>query len=165
MADTTADARRQVGDARQAADNELDMLGASARASLDIPAKIKHNPVRTVGIASGAAFLLLGGPKRLVKAVGARVLPDRFQSRRSLLPTEIQHIVDKLEPEERDQVERHLERDFAAYLEHAHPREPYNARREFWKTYDQIIGVVGARAGRQLAKRLFDPDSDSTDGR
>jgi hypothetical protein len=167
MADTTLEARREIADARRAAGEQLDKLGASARASLDIPAKVRRNPVRTVGLASGAAFLLVGGPRRVLRAAGARLLPQRPP--RSLLPKEIQRTVNRLEPEQRELVKGHLERDFAAYLAHTHPQEPANARRSLWKTYDRLMGPVTGRAGRELVKRLFEPgsnagESDAGDG-
>jgi hypothetical protein len=158
MAGTTAEARREVAEARQAAAQQLDELGAAARSAFDIPAKVRRNPVQTVGIASGAAFLVLGGPRRLLKAAGARLLPQRPP--RSLLPTEIQRTVNRLEPEQREQIGRHLERDFAAYLARTHPQEPANARRSFWKTYDQLMGPVTGAAGRELVKRLFQPEPE-----
>ncbi len=68
MADATADARQQVADARRATEAELDTLGKSARAAVDFPAKIKRHPVETVGVLGGAAFMILGGPKRVAKA-------------------------------------------------------------------------------------------------
>ncbi len=156
MADTTADARREVADARQNVAVQLDQLGTAARSAIDIPGKVRRNPVQTVGIASAAAFVVLGGPRRMIRAVGERVLPQR--SPRSLLPAEIQRTVNRLEPEQREQLEKHLERDFAAYLTRTHPQEPANARRSFWKTYDRVMGPVTARAGRELVKRLFDSE-------
>jgi hypothetical protein len=161
MADTTADARQEVADARQSAAQELDQLGVATRSALDIPAKVRRNPLRTAGLASGAAFVLLGGPRRVLKAAERRLLPQRPP--RSLLPDEIQQTVNRLEPEQREQVERHLERDFATYLARNHPQEPANARRSLWKTYDRVMGPVTARAGRELVKRLFEPAPDSAD--
>jgi hypothetical protein len=161
MADTTADARREVADARQNAAQQLDELGVAARSAIDIPGKVRRNPVQTVGLASAAAFVLLGGPRRVLRATAARLLPQRLP--RSLLPKEIQRTVNRLEPEQREQVERHLERDFAAYLTRTHPQEPANARRSLWKTYDRLMGPVTARAGRELVKRLFDSEQDKPD--
>lgn len=160
MADTTVEARREVADARQNAAEQLDQLGASARSALDFPAKIRRHPLETLGIASGAAFILLGGPRRLLRSAASRLLPQRAP--RSLLPSEIQRTVNRLEPEQREQVERHLERDFASYLAHTHPQEPANARRSFWQTYDRLMGPVTKAAGRELVKRLFEPAPDST---
>jgi len=156
MAQSAAEARQEVDDARRGVEKELDHLGTAARAAVDIPAKIRRNPVRTVGLAGGAAFLFLGGPKRLAKSAEARFLPKRAEKRDRALPKNVQATMVKLEPEDREKVEAHLERDFAAYLNREHPAEPANARQSVWKTYDMLLGVVGLAAARQMAKKLFE---------
>src|SRR5829696_172330 len=109
MAQSTADARQEVENARRAVGSELDELGAAARASLDIPAKVRRNPVRTAGVAGGAAFLLLGGPKRLGKAAERRLFPRRAERLPTVLPKEVETTVNRLGPDERDKVRAHLE--------------------------------------------------------
>ena len=64
--------------------------------------------------------------------------------------------MDKLEPDQRELVEAHLERDFAAYMNKEHPAEPANARQSLWRTYDLMVGIVGAAAARELVKKLFE---------
>jgi hypothetical protein len=155
MAQSAAEARQEVEDARRGVEKELDDLGAATRAALDIPAKVRRNPVRTAGLAGGAAFLLLGGPKRVAKAAEARFFPKRAARVPSVLPKEVEATIDRLEPEERDKVRGHLERDFNAYLRREHPEEPANARRSIWRTYDLMVGIVGAAAARELVKKLF----------
>jgi hypothetical protein len=44
-------------------------LESAARRSLDIRAMVGRHPARTIGLAAGAAFFLLGGPHRTVRAV------------------------------------------------------------------------------------------------
>ena len=156
MAQSPAEARQEVEDARRAVEKELDDFGIAARAAVDIPAKIRRNPVRTVGLAGGAAFLFLGGPKRLAKAAEARFFPKRAEERERALPRNVQATLAKLEPEQREKVEAHLERDFAAYLNREHPTEPANARQSLWKTYDLLVGIVGVAAARELVKKLFE---------
>ncbi len=112
--------------------------------------------MRAVGLAGGGAFLLLGGPKRLAKAAEARFFPKRAARVPTVLPKDVEVIVNRVEPEKREQVRGHLERDFAAYLRREHPEEPANARRSMWKTYDVLLGVVGVAAGRELVKKLFE---------
>ena len=156
MAQTTAEARQELELARRGVESELDDLGSATRAALDIPAKIRRNPVRTAGLAGGAAFLFLGGPKRVAKAAEARFFPRRTEKRDRALPKNVQATLTRLEPEDREKVEAHLERDFAAYLNREHPKEPANARQSLWKTYDLFLGVVGLAAARELAKKLFE---------
>jgi hypothetical protein len=156
MAQTAAEARQEVVNARKAVESELDDLGAATRAALDIPAKIKRNPVQTVGALGGVAFLLLGGPKRVAKEVESRLFPQRREKVPSILPKDVEKTVNTLEPEERDKVRAHLERDFYTYLQREHPTEPANARRSLWRTYDIVIGILGAAAARELVKKLFE---------
>lgn len=152
MADATTDARHQVDDARVAAAVELDRLGPAARVSLDIPARLRRDPVRTAALGGGAVFLLLGGPRRVLKAVESRVFPRRHVKR--LLPDEVDATAARLGPGAED-VRNHLERDFATYLRRIHPQEPVSARRSFWRTYDTFIGIIGGAAARELLKRFM----------
>lgn len=151
---SVADARQEVVEARRAVESELDDLGLAVRGALDIPAKIRSNPVRTIGIGASAAFLLLGGPKRVAKRVESKVFPKRRERR--LVPKEIDRAVDRLGEEDRDAARAHLERDFASYLEKTHPKEQPNARRSFWGTYDTFVAIVGAAAARELVKRFIE---------
>jgi hypothetical protein len=151
-----ADARRELEQAREGVATELDGLAASARAAVDIPAKIKRNPVATVGAAGGAAFLLLGGPKRVAKKVEKSFFPKRYARPPKVLPKDIEASLDRLPEEDRAAVRAHLERDFAQYLKDQHAKDPPNARVQIWKTYDLLLGTLGARAARELVKALFD---------
>ncbi len=156
MAQSSAEARQEVENARKGVEKELDDLTQATRDALDIPAKVRRNPVRTVGLAGGAAFLLLGGPKRVARAAEKKFLPQRVYKRDRSLPKNVQATIDKLEPEQRELVEAHLERDFAAYMNKEHPAEPANARQSLWKTYDVLVTIVGAAAARELVKKLFE---------
>jgi hypothetical protein len=154
MADSVADARQEVVNARQAASAELDELGASAREAANIPAKIKRNPVRAAGLLGGAAFLAAGGPRRVLKAAERRFLPSRADKVKSVLPDQVARAVSKL-GDDADAVRAHLERDFMTYLEKRHPEEVPSGRRSFWKTYDTVVGIVGAAAAREMLKRFM----------
>lgn len=156
MAQSPAEARQEVENARKGVEKELDDLTRATRDALDIPAKVKRNPVRTAGLATGAAFLLLGGPKRVAKATEKRFFPKRVYKRDRALPKNVQATMNKLDPDQRELVEAHLERDFAAYLNKEHPTEPANPRQSFWRTYDLLLGIVGAAAARELVKKLFE---------
>ena len=156
MAQSSAEARQEIENAREGVEKELDDLTRATRDALDIPAKVKRNPVRTAGLATGAAFLLLGGPRRVARRAEAKFLPKRVHERDRALPKNVQATMDKLEPAQRELVEAHLERDFAAYMNKEHPVEPANARQSFWKSYDVLVGIVGAAAARELVKKLFE---------
>jgi hypothetical protein len=98
----------------------------------------------------------MGGPRRAAKAVENRLFPKRVHKRDRALPKDVQATINKLEPEQRELVEAHLERDFQAYLRKEHPAEPHNARQSVWKTYDIFVSILGAAAARELVKKLFE---------
>jgi len=156
MGQSSAEARQELERARLGVASELDQLGDSTRTALDIPAKIKRNPVQTAGVVGGAAFLLLGGPKRAAKAVEKRFFPKRYYRPPTVLPKDVERSIAKLPQGDQDMVRNHLERDFAAYLQKEHPAEPANARQSAWKTYDLLVGIIGAAAARELVKKLFE---------
>jgi hypothetical protein len=153
MAETTIDARHEIDDARAAFAAELDRLGPAARATLDPRVRIKRDPLRSTVLAGGAAFLLLGGPKRLLKRAEQSLLPRRRP--RSLLPEQVERTLRRLPEEERSEVEAHLERDFASYLAHEHAKHPPSGRSSLWRTYDLFVGIVGGAAARELVKRFI----------
>jgi hypothetical protein len=164
MADATAEARQQVAAARQNAETQLDAMGASARAAIDIPAKLKRHPVETAGVLGGTAFMLLGGPKRVAKAAERRFFPARANRPPTLLPKDVDKTIDRLPEEDREQIRAHLERDFSNYLQKEHAKDPSNGRHSFWKTYDLVLGIAGAAATRALIKRaLAVPAGDAAD--
>jgi hypothetical protein len=159
MAQSSEEARQEVIHARRALAAEVDDLGTATRAALDIPAKVRRNPLRTAGIAGGAAFLAVGGPKRVLKAVERRVAPTRRQRLESILPKDIARTVDRIGGNA-EAVRGQLERDFRDYLDRRHPEDTPNARRSLWRTYDIMVGSLGTLAARQLAKKLFEAPSD-----
>ena len=163
MADPTADARQQVAAARSAVEAELDTLGTSARAALDFPAKIKRHPVETVGVLGGAAFMVFGGPKRVAKAAERRFFPVRANRPPTLLPKDLDKTLKRLPEEDAAQLRGHLERDFAAYLQKEHVTDAATGRQSFWKTYDLLVGVVGAAATKELVKRALAVPPDANE--
>jgi len=161
MADATADARQKVAEARRNAETEFDTLGSSTRAALDFPAKIKRHPVETVGVVGGAAFLLLGGPKRAAKAAERKFFPERAKRPPTLTPKEVDKAIKGLPGEDQEQVRAHLERDFANYLRKEHVSDAATGRQSFWKTYDLLVGIIGAAAARELVKRALTVPADA----
>ncbi len=161
MATAAQEAERQVIAARQALGGELDELSAAARSAVDIPAKIRHNPVQTAALTGGAGFLLLGGPKRILRAVAKRVRPQRPDRHRGLLPDEVQSAIKHSVGPRAPEVQTALEEDFADYLKKKAKQEPPpNAARSLWKTYDALIGPLASMGAKQLAARLFAAEKD-----
>ena len=118
MAEGTDAARERVLVARARLADELSVLEASARSAVDIPAKVKASPAKAAAVAGTAGFVVLGGPKRVVRGV-RRVFrgPDKPMPK-SLLPDEIEKTLKHLGTDG-DAVRGVIERDFADYAKKA----------------------------------------------
>ena len=114
MATETDAARDRVLAARAAFGEELDTLEASARAAVDIPAKIRRSPAKAAAVAGSAGFLVLGGPRRLFRAADRAVRGPTAGLPKRMLPDEIEKTLRKL-GDDGEKVRGTLERDFANY--------------------------------------------------
>jgi hypothetical protein len=161
MGARTDAARSEVLAARAGLDEELVRLEAAGRAAVDIPARIRREPVKVLGAAGGAAFLLLGGPKRAIKGLRQAVFGKGEVLPKSMLPPEVEKTLRKLGPYG-DKVRGTLEREFAAYLDE---KAPKRRERDLSETAASLLGgtlmPVAQRLGRQLAERALDPDGPS----
>src|SRR5262249_47976917 len=116
---TEADAARdRVLAARAALGEELETLEASVRTAVDVPAKIRKNPVRVAAAAGGIGFLAAGGPRRVIRAARNRVFGPPDPLPESLLPDQVEKAVRAL-GDDGAKVRGALERDFAAYAKQA----------------------------------------------
>jgi hypothetical protein len=151
-------ARAEVLAAREGLDEELVRLEAAGRAAVDIPARLRREPAKVLGAAGGAAFLLLGGPKRAFKGVRQAIFGKAAELPKSMLPPEIDKTLKKLGPEG-EKVRGTLEREFAAYLD---DKAPQRREHDLTGTAATLLGgvlkPVTERLGRQLAERALDPD-------
>ena len=87
MATETDAARDRVLAARAALGDEIDALEASARAAVDIPAKVRASPAKAAAIAGSAGFVVLGGPKRIFGAARRAVFGPTAALPKQMLPT------------------------------------------------------------------------------
>jgi hypothetical protein len=151
-------ARAEVLAARDGLDEELVRLEAAGRAAVDIPARLRREPAKVLGTAGGAAFLLLGGPKRLLKGVRGALLGENAKLPKSMLPPEIEKQLKKLGPDG-EKVRGTIEREFANYLDE---KAPQRRERDLSGTAAAMLGgvllPVTKRLGKQLAERALDPD-------
>lgn len=118
MATETDAARDRVLAARAALGDELDALEASARAAVDIPAKIRRSPARAAAMAGSAGFLVLGGPQRLYRRARRSLFGPTADLPKRMLPEEIEKTLRQL-GDDGDKVRGALERDFADYAKQA----------------------------------------------
>jgi hypothetical protein len=150
-------AYKQLLESRREFAAELDGLSASTKASLDIPAKVRKDPLKAAALAGGAGFLLLGGPRRAIRLAG-RALPRRSRDPYAgLLPDEIERVLRDTGLAQDPEVRKALDRDFADYLSskgRAVKAQP-NARTSLWRTYDVVVGPLGTVGARMLVERLF----------
>jgi hypothetical protein len=161
MGARTDAARSEVLAARAGLDDELIRLEAAGRAAVDIPARLRREPAKVLGAAGGAAFLLLGGPKRVFKGVRRAIFGPNADIPRSMLPPEVEKTLKKLGPDG-DKIRGTLEREFADYLDE---KAPQRRERDLGGTAAELLGgafkPVIKRLGRQLAERALDPDLPS----
>ena len=160
MATETDAARDRVLAARAALGAELETLEASARVAVDVPAKIRRSPAKAAAVAGGAAFVVLGGPKRVFRAGKRAVLGQPAPLPDSMLPDEIERTLRAL-GEDGDKVRGALERDFAAYARQA-SRDRAGLRTLLLLGVARPLLSAGSRAA---AKWLFRTDDDSFEGR
>lgn len=161
MGARTDAARSEVLAARAGLDDELVRLEAAGRAAVDIPARLRREPAKVLGAAGGAAFLLLGGPKRVFKGARRAIFGPSAELPKSMLPPEVEKTLKKLGPDG-EKVRGTLEREFAAYLDE---KAPQRKERDLGATAAVLLGgafkPVITRLGRQLAEQALNPDGPS----
>jgi hypothetical protein len=154
-------ARAEVLAARAGLDEELLKLEASGRAAVDIPARLRREPAKILGTAGGAAFLLLGGPKRVFRGVRKAFNGGKEPLPKSMLPPEVEKTLKKLGPDG-EKVRGTLEREFASYLE---DKAPERRERDLGAVAAGLLGStfrpVIMKFGKQLAEQALNPDGPS----
>lgn len=161
MGTRTDAALAQVVAAREDFGTQVDRLEAAGRAAVDIPAKIRRQPAKAAGVAAGAAFLAVGGPRRLFRRAKRAIRGPEEALPPSLLPDEIEKAVRKLGSDGK-QVRGTLEREFAKYLD---DRSKERKREGIVAAATGIalgaLRPVSIRAGKNIAERMLNPDGPS----
>jgi hypothetical protein len=150
----------QVVAARGELDDQVDRLEASARAAVDVPARIRRSPGKAAAVVGGAAFLAVGGPKRLFRRARKAVTGHADAPLpKSLLPKDIDKALKRMGTDG-DKVRGTIERDFSKYLDvRAKERQKEGIQAALTAVLLTALRPVGKRAGRQVAERLFDPNA------
>lgn len=161
MGARTHAARAEVVAARAGLIDEVARLEASGRSAIDLPAKARENPIEAAALAAGSAFLLLGGPRRVLRALRRAVRGPAPELPPSLLPDEVERTLRKL-GRDGDKVRGTLERDFARFLEE---RTAKGREKDLSETVGGLLSSLlepaAKRAGKQLAEQLFSPEGSS----
>ncbi len=155
MGARTDAARAEVLAARADLDAEIGQLGASARAAADIPALVRRAPGRSAAMAGGAAFLVLGGPRRIVHGARRALFGAPSPLPASMLPEEIEKVLRSLGTGG-DAVRGTVEREFARYLEKiSRSRAKRNVKDAASEAAAHLIRTGSRLAGRRLLSRLL----------
>jgi hypothetical protein len=128
---------------------------------VDIPAKIRREPVKTAGIAAGLAFLIAGGPKRLFRQARRAVVGPEADRPKSMLPEEVDKELRKL-GSDGDRVRATIEREFAKYLEeHREEREKRDLGAVAALMLANVAKPLTSQAVKRLTEQLLNPESTS----
>ena len=161
MGARTDEARAEVVASRQLLLDEVGRLEAAGRSAIDIPAKIRRSPAKVAALAAGAAFVVLGGPKRTYRAIRRAVLGSKADLPKSMLPEQIDKALHSL-GDDGNRVRGLLEREFVDYLEKNKPvREARDLRGTVSELGGNLLRPATARAGKKLAEELFKPEGGS----
>jgi hypothetical protein len=153
-----AAALEEVRLARTGLFDETIRLEAALRDAVDIKAKVRRNPGKAAAVAGGAAFLAVGGPRRVLRRARRAVFgaPDPLPP--SLLPDQVERAVRAL-GDDGGKVRGALEREFAGYLASNRKRDRRTLRLALLTT----VGPVVRQAGVEGVKRLFSTESGRVD--
>lgn len=151
---------------RAAVADALDDLTSATRSALDVPAKIRRNPGKTVALAGGAGFLMFGGPRRVVRFMANQIRPAARDPHDGLLPYEIEQVLRDTGVADDPEVRRALDEDFAEYLAKKGRVGPDpGPATSFWRTFDKVAGPLGTVGARILVERLMEADRSRTSAR
>lgn len=160
MAQATDAARDRVLAARAELAGELDALEASARAAVDIPARVRRSPAKAAAVVGGVGFLALKGPQRLFGLARRKVRGEPADVPSRMLPDEIEKTLRKL-GSDGDKIRGTLERDFAHYTR--------TAQKERKGLAGVVLLAVArpllARAAKQAGAALLSPDQGEVGAR
>jgi hypothetical protein len=145
----------EVAAARGALTDELATLRASAKAAVDVRAKVRRNPGKTAAAVGGVSFLAVGGPRKVFRAVKRRVVGEPEPLPASLLPDEVEKAVRAL-GDDGAKVRGALERGFAGWLDATAKDRKAEARQRSVVNLAMKIGVpVASRVAREAAGRAL----------
>ncbi len=161
MGTRTDAALARVVAARADLDTDLDRLEAAGRAAVDVPAKVRKAPAKAAGVAAGAAFVALGGPKRLFRRAKKAVTGKEEELPSELLPKEVEKVLGKLGTDGK-KVRGTIEREFARYLEdRSKERKKEGIVAAGIALATTALRPAAIKAGRQLVERSLNPDGPS----
>lgn len=155
-------AASEVEAARAALDGEIGALKASARAAVDVKAKVRRNPGKAAAAAGGAAFVAVGGPGRILGAVRRRVFGEPEPLPDSLLPDDVEKAVRAL-GRDGAKVRGALERSFGSWLDATAKSRKADKRQRSLVNLAMKVGMpVATRAAKEAISRAIADTRDAT---
>ena len=160
MATEQAAARDRVLAARAELKEQIEVLEASGRAAVDIPAKIRRSPAKAAAVAGTAGFLVLKGPQRLFRGVRTAVTGSPAALPKRMLPEEIEKTLRSM-GSDGDKVRGALERDFADYAKKAEAtRKPILSLMAL-----ALVRPLVTRGARRVIESLVAPTPEGSGSR
>lgn len=153
-------ARDRVLAARAELAEQIQVLEASGRAAVDIPARIKRSPAKAAAVVGGVGFLALKGPQRLFGAARRAITGKPAPMPRRMLPDEIDKTLRKL-GDDGDKVRGALERDFADYVKKAEKERKGVASAMLLAAARPLL----ARGAKAAGEYLMTPDAEGFNDR
>jgi hypothetical protein len=140
-------------------DEELVRLEASARAAVDIKAKVKRSPAKAAGAAAGTAFLVVGGPRRVLRRTRNAIFGAPNPLPPSMLPKDVDKALSSLGTDG-DKVRGAIEREFAAYLQEKTPElKSRNLPGSVAKLVTTFGRPIAFRYGVKMANEILSTDN------
>jgi hypothetical protein len=173
MGETLAETRLEVDGQRAEIEQTVERLRARVRRAIDIPAKMRENPLLYGGLAVGAVFLVAGGPRRLFRAARRVAMPSRADQAYDALPGAMQRWVDALAGAvgprgdearrvlaEELQRWRHepLSRKQARVLAREAADGPPGPSRATWRAVETAATLISAALARRAIERFLSGD-------
>ncbi|MFV2062697.1 MAG: hypothetical protein ACC726_04180 [Chloroflexota bacterium] len=160
------EALAQLTASREGMTEALDELSAATQSALDVPAKIRRNPIKTAALAGGAGFLMLGGPRRVARLMARQGRPATRDPHEGLLPDEIEQVLRDTGVADDPEIRRALDKDFAEYLEKKGRYGPTpGPATSFWRTFDRVAGPLGTVGARIMVQRLVEAEQTRASAR
>ncbi len=146
-----------------------DDLQTTARRSLDFRELVGRNPARTVAVVGGLAFILIGGPRRTLRALRQTVAGSADAERAyASLPATLRAFVDDTAPHgtARDQARGEMALALHAWREDPKNRKkadrlvsealtPPGPRRVFWEFTEAVAVAAAALVARQIMAKAL----------
>jgi hypothetical protein len=158
---STDAARAEVLASRQLLLVEVVRLEAAGRSAIDIPAKVRKSPIKTLALIAATGFVVAGGPKKSFRAARRAIFGPTAELPKSMLPDQIEKALKAL-GDDGNVVRGVIEREFVDYLEkNKGVRESRNLKGTVSELGGNILRPVTSEVGRRLARELFKPEGGS----